>query len=155
MKITWRNLHAYIGLVAALPLLLIVVTGLVLQLRNQFESIQPKTVAMKLEEGKTLLTMEDVIRKFPPGKIDQIIYRPSKGNYSIRVKGGDEIQMNPQTGEVVKDLPRRSGLLIDIHQGSWMGPVGQYGVHFLAGLSLVFLLISGVMIFPFRRWSKK
>lgn len=150
----WRTWHAYIGLIAALPLLVIVVTGLVLQLRNQFESIQPKTLTMKLEEGKRLLSMEEVIVKFPPGKIEQIIYRPSKGNYSIRIKGGDEIQMNPQTGDVVKDMPRRAGLLIDIHQGSWMGPFGQYGIHFLAGLSLFFLLISGVLLFPFRRWSK-
>jgi uncharacterized iron-regulated membrane protein len=150
----WRTWHAWVGLVAALPLLVIVVTGLVLQLRNQFEAIQPKTVTMKLEEGKPLLSMEEVIVKFPPGKVEQIIYRPSKGNYSIRIKGGDEIQMNPQTGEVIKDLPRRAGLLIDIHQGSWLGPFGQYVLHFGAGLSLVFLLISGVLIFPIRRWRR-
>jgi uncharacterized iron-regulated membrane protein len=150
----WRTWHAYVGLVAALPLLVIVVTGLILQLRNQFEGIQPKTVTIKLVEGKSALSMEEVLAKFPQGNVEQIIYRPRKGNYSVRLKDGSEVQMHPQTGEVVKDSPRRSGFLIDIHQGSWLGPLGQYVVHFGAGLSLIFLLFSGVLLFPFRRWSR-
>lgn len=150
----WRKWHAYVGLAATLPLLFIVVTGLLLQLRNQFEEIQPKTLTMKLEEGRTLLSMEEVVAKFENGQVEQVIYRPEKGNYSVRIKGGNEVQMHPQTGEVLKNLPRRSGLLIDIHQGSWLGPVGQYGLHFGAGLSLLFLLFSGLLIFPFRRWRR-
>jgi uncharacterized iron-regulated membrane protein len=150
----WRTWHAYVGLVAALPLLVIVVTGLLLQLRNQFESIQPKTLTLKIVEGKSVLPMEEVLAKFPQGNVEQVIYRPKKGNYSIRLKDGSEVQMHPQSGEVVKDSPRRSGFLIDIHQGSWLGPLGQYAVHFGAGLSLIFLLFSGVLLFPFRRWSR-
>lgn len=151
----WRTWHAYVGLVATLPLLVIVVTGLVLQLRNQFEGIQPSTLKLELESGKPLLTMEEVVAKFDKGQVDQVIYRPGKANYSVRIKGGNEVQMHPQTGEVLKNLPRRSGMLIDIHQGSWLGPAGQYGIHFGAGLSLLFLLFSGVLIFPFRRWRRK
>lgn len=150
----WRNLHAYVGLAATVPLLLIALSGLVLQLRNQFEAIQPATVRSSLEEGRALLPMEKVLSMFSPGEVEQVIFRPGKANYSLRLKNGHELQLHPQTGEILKDLPRRSGWLIELHQGSWLGPVGQYGIHFGAGLALLFLLLSGIKIFPFHRWRR-
>lgn len=150
---TLRKWHAYVGLAATLPLLLIVGTGILLLFRGQSDWIQPSTV--KLERtGGALLTMEAVVAKFEPGTVEQVIYRPGKHNFAVRIAGGNEVQLHPETGEVVKNLPRRSGFLIDLHQGSWLGGFGQYGLHFAASLSLFFLIISGLFIFPFRRRRK-
>lgn len=146
----WRKWHAYFGMIAALPLIVTAFTGILLQLRSRVEWIQPSPVAVNLEEGKPFLRVEEVMGKFP-GEIEGFSLRPGKGGFSLRLKNGSEVQIHPQTGEVLKDSPRRSTLLIKIHEGSWMGPLGSLGIHFASGLILIFLLVSGIMIFPWRK----
>lgn len=147
-----RKQHRYVAIVIMLPLIVMTLTGLILQLRNQFEWIQPSTVKSKTVTGP-MLTPEQVLALAGNG-VEQIIYRPGKSNISVRLKSGTETQYHAQTGELLKSLPRRSGFLIELHQGSWMGPWGQYFIHLSAGLGLLFLIISGAMIWPFGRNRK-
>ncbi len=149
----WRKWHAYLGLLAALPLIVTAITGVMLQLRSRIEWIQPSPVPVILEAGKSYLSVEDVMAKFP-GQIEGLSIRPGKGGFQLRLKSGNEVQLHPQTGEVLKDSPRRSTLLIKIHEGSWMGPFGSIGIHFVSGLILVFLVISGIVLFPWKRWRR-
>lgn len=147
----WKKLHRYIGLIIALPLAVVALSGVVLQLRNQFEGLQPKTLKLEIQQGAPFLTLEKILESLGPENVEQIIFRPKKGNISVRLHDGNEVQLHPQTGEVVKKAPRRMNFLIELHQGSWMGPFGQYGVHFLSGLGLFFLIVSGLMIYPYKR----
>lgn len=149
----WRKWHAFFGLLAALPLIVTALTGVLLQLRSKIEWIQPSPVAVTLEEGKPFLRIEEVLAKFPD-QVEGLGLRPGKGGFSLRLKNGNDVQVHPQTGEILKDSPRRSTLLIKIHEGSWMGPVGSLGIHFVSGLILVFLVISGIFIFPWKRRKK-
>ncbi len=149
-----RTWHGYLGLVAFLPLFVTAFTGVLLQLRSKVEWIQPSPAKIILEEGRPFLRMEEVIAKFPKGEIEAIAFRPGKGGYQLRMKNGNEIQLHPQTGVIEKDSPRRSTLLIKIHEGSWMGVFGTLGVHFTAGVILVFLALSGLFIFPWRKWRR-
>lgn len=149
----WRKWHAFFGLLAALPLIVTALTGILLQLRSKVEWIQPSPVQITLEEGKPYLRVEEVMAKFP-GQVEGLGLRPGKGGYSLRLKNGNEVQIHPQTGEILKDSPRRSSLLMKIHEGSWMGPIGSLGIHFVSGLILVFLVISGIFIFPWRKRKK-
>lgn len=144
-----RKPHRFVAVAIMLPLLVTTLTGVVLLLRNQFEAIQPSTVKTEKLEG-SMLTPEAVMKIAGPG-VDQIIYRPGKNNISVRLKDGIEAQYHAQSGELLKSLPRRSGFLIELHQGSWMGPVGQYVIHLLTGLGLLFLIVSGVLIWPLGR----
>lgn len=147
-----RKQHRYVALLIALPLIFISVTGVILLYRNQFEWIQPKSVSSTLELGKSLLSFEEISSKVGPG-IDQIIYKPSKGNLAVRMKSGLEYQLHPQTGEVLKKAERRTAFLIELHQGSWLGPFGQLFIHGIAGFGLIFLIYSGFVILPF--WRRK
>jgi len=70
-----------------------------------------------------------------------------------RLKNGEEIQMHPQTGEILKKAMRRTNFFIDLHQGTIAGDIGQYLIAFPTALGLVFLLISGLIIFPRRKSS--
>jgi uncharacterized iron-regulated membrane protein len=144
-----RKQHRYVAVVILLPLIMVTITGIMLLLRNQFEWIQPTTVKVEKTEGP-LLTPEAVMKLAGPG-VEQIIYRPGKNNISVRMKDQVEIQYNAQTGELLKSLPRRSGFLIELHQGSWMGPWGQYFIHLMAGVGLLFLIVSGALIWPLGR----
>lgn len=133
----------------ALPLAVIIATGLVLQWRNSFEAIQPST-AKTTKTAAPLLSLETVMTKVQ-GPVDQIIYRPEKHALAVRMKDGLEIQLHPQTGEILKSAPRRTGLLIDLHQGSFLGPWSQFGLFVVAGWGLLFLFVSGLMIYPWRK----
>lgn len=147
-----RKKHRIVAVLIMLPLLVMTLSGLLLQLRNQFEWIQPSTVKSIFVPGP-MLSPEQVM-KLTGDKVDQIIYRPGKNNISVRLKDGIEMQYNARTGELLKSAPRRSGFLIELHQGSWMGPLGQYMIHLTAGLGLLFLIVSGVFIWPLGRRKK-
>lgn len=151
---TWRKWHAYLALVAFLPLFATAVTGVTLLLRGQFEWIQPKPVPVTLEEGKAFLPVDEIINRYPKGQVEAFMYRPGRSGYILRLKGGEEVQLHPQTGLIQKTANRFSTTLLHIHEGSWMGKVGPLFVHLSAGLILIFLLVSGIVIFPWKRWKK-
>jgi uncharacterized iron-regulated membrane protein len=147
-----RALHRKLSLYTFIPLGIILLSGIVLQLRNQFEWIQPSLIETKADKSP-LLAPQDLIQKLNLNEkeIEQIIYKPSKNNASVRLKSGEEIQMNAQTGEVLKRAIRRTNLLIDIHQGSILGPFGQYGVYLLTGLGMIILYMTGLNLLLPRR----
>lgn len=147
----WRKWHRDVGLIVALPLLAVALTGSLLILRNQFEWIQPKAVAPEYQAHTPLLTLEQIEGKIGNREIDQIIYRPKKKNLSVRLKDSTEIQLHPQTGVVLKEAKRRTNLFIEIHQGSWLGGLGMYAIHLPAALGFIFLIVSGILIYPFKK----
>ncbi len=147
-----RALHRKLSLYTFIPLGIILVSGIVLQLRNQFEWIQPSLIETKADQSP-LLAPQALIQKLNLNEkeIEQIIYKPSKNNASVRLKSGEEIQLNAQTGDVLKRAIRRTNLLIDIHQGSILGPVGQYGIYLLTGLGMIILYLTGLNLLLPRR----
>jgi uncharacterized iron-regulated membrane protein len=147
-----RKWHRKVSLIIALPLLLVVLSGLVLQLRNQSEWIQPKTVSAP--RGYEVIHFNRLIQglNISEKEVDQVIYRPGKNNISLRLKSGEEIQVDPANGRVLKRAMRRTGWLIELHQGSIFGSIGQYGIFFLTGIGMVFLIITGVMLVIPRRY---
>ena len=136
-----------------LPLAVVVITGIFLQFRNVFESIQPKILNADLLPNTGLITYEDVFTKnaINPNEIDQVIYQPKKNIIIVRWPSGQEWQLHPQTGAVLKKAVRRTGFLIELHQGSFIGPVGQFGIYVLTSFGLFFLLGSGlILVWPRR-----
>ncbi len=145
-----RELHRKISLLILLPLTVIVLTGFILQLRNQFEWIQPSTVSGESAAGE-VISYSSILKELSldPKLVEQMIYRPSKKNVAIRLVTGEEIQLDAFSGKVLKRAQRRTNFLIDLHQGSILGPLGQYGLYLLSALGLIFLLITGAMLlFP-------
>ncbi|MFZ4712194.1 MAG: PepSY domain-containing protein [Bacteriovoracaceae bacterium] len=149
-----RKYHRIVSVIIAIPFAIILVTGLILQLRSQIEAVQPKAVKMTKLPGQALLTLEQIVEKSnkEPKEIEQIIYKPGKFHLAIRLADDNEMQMHPQTGEILKTAPRRSNFLIELHQGSVLGAFGQFGIMFPSSLALVFLLISGLLIFPWKKY---
>ncbi len=147
----WRKIHGYVALSIFLPLLFTALTGIVLQLRDQFEWIQPAPVKSQAITGTPLLTLEAIAERFKDQGLEQIIYKPAKGSLVVRLRDDIEAHLHPQTGALLKQATRRTTFLIELHQGSWLGKFGQYGVHVTTGLGLLFLIVSGLVIYPFKR----
>lgn len=147
---TKRELHRKLSLIIFLPLTVIVFTGLALQLRNQFEWIQPSTISgQKMPQEVISFSRLIAQHNLEPKTVEQMIYRPSKNNVAIRLVTGEEIQIDAYSGKILKRAQRRTNFLIDLHQGSILGPVGQYGIYLLSALGLILLLITGAMLlFP-------
>lgn len=120
-------------------------------MRNQFEYLQPVTIKNKLDPSLPVYSTEKLIETYGAKNIEQIIFRPGKGSLVVRLMDGNELQLHPHSGEVLKKAQRRTNFLIELHQGSWMGSFGQYGIHFMSGLGLFFLIFSGIIIYPFKR----
>ena len=148
----WRKYHRIVSLIIVLPFALVLVTGLLLQLRQQFEGIQPSAVKMQAIPNARLLTTEEIIKAshLRGEEIDQIIFRPAKFHLALRLKNGYEIQMHPQTGVILKSAPRYTNILIELHQGSFFTQWGQYLIFLPAAIGVLFLTISGLVIYPWR-----
>ncbi len=156
MKLNLRVWHRWTSIIIALPLCLIVGTGIILLNRNNFEWIQPKSVQALPVVGGIILSHEAVLERYQRegDSIDQIIYRPEKLNLSIRYKSGHETQVHPHTGEILKSAMRRTNFLIELHQGSFFGKNTGFVLFLVIGICLFFLIISGVLIFPFKRFKR-
>jgi uncharacterized iron-regulated membrane protein len=151
--VNWRKYHRIISIMVALPFFIVLISGLLLQVRQQVEFIQPKALSASKIEGKSLLTVSEIIQfaGVRAEEIDQIIFKPGKFQLSLRLKSNEEIQLHPQTGDILKRAPRLTNFLIEIHQGSYFTEWGQYLVFLPSALGLLFLLISGLVLYQRRK----
>lgn len=148
-----RKLHRIGAIVAALPLLVIVASGLLLQLKKDWSWVQPVTlkgsattpsvdfdailaaVAAVPEAGVT--SWEDV---------DRIDVRPSHGMLKVQCASSYEVQLDAATGEVLGVEYRRSDLIEAIHDGTWFHERAKLWIFLPAGLILLGLWITGVYL---------
>lgn len=142
--------HRWLAIIIMIPLLITTVTGLLLILRQQIEWVQPSSIKLeKVEKWVTMDQVFSVISTDAKTKIHQwkdvssIIYKPSKGTIQIRTKINTLIQLDGATAKILSIAPRRTGLLIQLHEGSyWSKNVRQY-IFIPSALGLLLLLISG------------
>lgn len=145
--------------ITGIPILLIVSTGILLQIKNWVPWIQPTML-----KGTTTLPFVDLntifqaARTLPEIKVNEwkdirsIDIRPSSGTARVRTSSDYEVTIDLGTGKVLQAAPRRTNLLIELHQGSYFGNEIQYGVFF--PVAVLFLALWGTGIFlllrPFR-----
>ena len=152
-KVT-RRLHRIGAVVAALPLLVVIASGLLLQVKKEWSWVQPPT-----QRGSTQtleLSWDEVLeraRSVPEAEIatwddiDRLDVRPSKGMLKVRAKSGWEVQLDAATGAVLQTRYRRSDWIESIHDGSFFGGRGvKLGVFLPAAVILLGLWISGVYL---------
>ena len=150
---TNRKLHRVGALVSALPVLVILLTGLVLQLKKEVSWIQPAT----LRGSGTVPSLSfDQLLEISRGveeasieswdDVDRLDVRPDKGVIKVRAQNRYEIQVDAETGEVLQVAYRRSDLIESLHDGSWFHPGVKLWVFLPAGLLLLLLWVSGVYL---------
>ena len=149
-----RKAHYWLAIVVALPVLVVIVTGLMLQLKKNSRWIQPPeqrgvsnapTVPLsRILEACTLVpeagvrTWEDIAR---------VDIRPAKGLVKVTTKNHWELQIDAQTAQLLQSAFRRSDIIEAIHDGSWFHPVAKLGIFFPAGIVLLILWITGIYLF--------
>lgn len=157
-----RKLHRWGALIASLPLLLIVVTGILLQFKKEADWIQPPTQTGTGHEPSLSFDSILEIAKGVPGSgiaawddIDRLDVRPGDGVVKVRSKNSLEIQIDAATGEVLLQQVRRSDLIEDLHDGSFFHRCAKHWIFFPIALILIGLWLTGVYIFFLPYVSRK
>lgn len=168
MAIRWNRLnrlaHHWGAIVCALPILVVLVSGLLLLLKKEVDWIQPPT--QKSQGGIPTLDytqLLSVVQSVPEAEIrswddvDRLDVRPSKGLIKVRADNGWEIQLHHQTGAIQQVAYRRTDLIESLHDGSFFHDSAKLWVFLPASVILTLLWITGMYLFalPYLSRAKK
>jgi uncharacterized iron-regulated membrane protein len=147
-----RRLHGLLASFVGVPSAVILISGVTLQLRQDFDWIQPRAKVGKSLGIPTLPLSVAFERARAVSEADVLDWnditsmeiKPARGLIQIRARNGYEVQLDGTTGEVLAAAPRRTGMLIELHQGSFFHPLVMKWVFLPAGLGLIFIWGTGV-----------
>ena len=163
-----RKLHRWGAVVVALPFIVVLVTGGILQLKKNSGWIQPPSQVGTA--GELSIDFDHILeaaRGVPGAGIEtwadivRLDVRPSKGMVKVRCKNRLEIQIDTATGEILQVAPRRSDLIESIHDGSFFHESAKLWVFLPAALVLTGLWFTGLYLFvrPYvarrRKWAQR
>jgi len=149
-----RKLHRWGAILIALPLLVVVGSGILLQLKKESDWIQPST--KKGSGGPPAISFSEILAaaaRVPEAgvatwdDVDRLDVRPGEGVVKVRAHSGWEVQVDTSTGEVLQSAVRRSDLIESIHDGSFFHEKAQLWVFLPAAFILAGLWGTGIYLF--------
>ncbi|MFZ8933912.1 MAG: PepSY domain-containing protein [Bacteriovoracaceae bacterium] len=146
MKKNIRIIHEYLSLITAPYLAIVIITGVLLILRNDLSFIKPKLGQSSTQQ--ITLNHSEVLDALTLNKWDSVShYRvyPSKGHILVRFKDGTQVQLDGHTGEVLSEGKLMTPLLVRLHEGTFFG--GKGGRYFFLILSVLFLALFGTGVY--------
>lgn len=150
-----RKLHSWSSIAVALPVLLVIATGILLQVKKQWSWVQPPEMrgsvtapAIGFDEVLASIVAVPALGARGWEDIQRIDVRPGKGIAKVSLHGGYEVQVDLGNAHVLHAAYRRSDLIESLHDGSFFaGDWSKLGLFLPAGLVLLFLWASGVWLF--------
>lgn len=157
MSLSWkrwtRKLHRWGALITFVPLVLVIVTGLLLQVKKQVPWVQPPTLSAPGRVPE--ISWDQMIgaaRNCPEAEIqswedvDRVDVRPGKGIAKLQGKNNWEIQIDTQSGAVLQCTYRRSDWIESLHDGSFFSESAKLWVFLPNGLILFGLWCTGIYL---------
>ncbi len=148
-----RKVHRWGALLIAVPLLLVICTGLLLQVKKEFAWIQPPNatgsaevpsvswdVILQTARSHESAAVEDW------NDIDRLDVRIDKGVSKVQCKNGWELQVDSASGALLSSAYRRSDIIEDIHDGSFFSEPAKMWIFLPNGIVLLILWITGVYL---------
>ena len=158
-EVFWRKVHCWVSIVAALPLLVVALTGILLQVKKDFAWVQPTEQAgsgaepaVSFEQIFAACGSRGGVHSWTD--IRRLDFRPNKGLIKVTVGDDREIQIDAATGRVLQVARRRSDLIEALHDGGWFGKAVKRWVFLPAGVGLAILCGTGVYLFALPRWKR-
>lgn len=166
MSINWkkfnRQTHYWGAIICALPMLIVIVTGLLLLLKKDIDWVQPPSARgqghipeISFEQVLSAASSVDQAQIKSWDDIDRLDVRPSKGIIKIRANNRWEIQIDHQTMEVLQVAYRRSDLIDSIHDGSFFHDKAKLWVFLPSALILFILWVTGLYLFLTTHFAKR
>ncbi|MEL6104827.1 MAG: PepSY domain-containing protein [Planctomycetota bacterium] len=160
-----RLVHRWGSIGIGIPTLIILFTGLILQLKKESSWIQPSTQRGS-DTGASLSFAEilAVVSSVPQAEvrdwedIDRLDVRPGKGMLKVRCKNRWEIQIDSNDGAVLQVAYRRSDIIESIHDGSFFHDSVKLWIFLPTSLVLIVLWATGIYLFalPYlAKWKRR
>lgn len=157
-----RKLHRWGAIVTAVPLLLVIATGLLLQVKKQVPWVQPPSQRGQFANERFDKSWQDllsIVKTVPEAQvggwkdIERIDVRPGHGAAKVLCKNHWEVQIDLSTGDVLSSTYRRSDLIESLHDGSFFSDAAKLWVFLPNGLILLALWFTGAWLWwlPFSR----
>lgn len=164
-----RKLHRWGAVACAVPMLLVILTGLLLQVKKQVPWVQPPTQkgaasgqAPAVEWSRLLQVAKSVPEAAISdwSDIERIDVQPRKGIAKLQSSNHWELQIDLASADVLSATYRRSDLIESLHDGSFFSDAAKLWVFLPNGLILLGLWLTGVWLWclPFvakRKSSRK
>ncbi|MHA1544501.1 MAG: PepSY domain-containing protein [Alphaproteobacteria bacterium] len=166
LQVLLRKIHHWGSIVIAIPLVVMIGAGIFLQLKKEFDWIQPPTLegaviggvpgasleemfeAAKAVENAGITNWEDLVR---------VDFKPDKGIVKFVSTSRWEVQVDTSNAEVLQVSYRRSDLIESIHDGSFFTGWTKLYLFLPAGFALFVLWLTGMYMFflPYFKKAKK
>ncbi len=163
-----RKIHYWISFGAALPMIVMIGSGLFLQSKKHWSWVQPTEVrgtgttpAMDLDGILAALRTAPEMNVHTWDDVNRLDVRPGRGVVKAWLMNGYEVQVDLGTGRVLHTAYRRSDLIETIHDGSFFGgDWTKLGLFLPSGIVVLLLWIGGMWMWwvPFaakRRHRRK
>jgi len=156
-----RKWHRHVAILVAVPFLVVLVTGILLQVKKQVRWVQPPTVKGTGKEPTVPFTVilaatagvpEAEVKGWPD--IDRLDVRPKDGVVKVQCRNGYEVQVDSRTGQVLQVEYRRSDLIESIHDGSYFHDAAKLYVFLPAAVLLLTVWVTGVHLWLLPKWVK-
>jgi uncharacterized iron-regulated membrane protein len=164
-RVFFRKTHRWGAVLVAAPFLLVLLTGLLLQVKKQVPWVQPPTQkGAGKAPGVSFDAILTAVQRVPEAgvsswdDIDRVDFRPKDGVVKVVCKSRWEAQLDAKTGEVVQVAYRRSDLIESLHDGSWFGDDAKLYVFLPVAVVVLGLWATGLYLFvlPYSvRWRRK
>jgi hypothetical protein len=147
-----RTIHYWASFAAALPLLVMITSGLLLQGKKHWTWVQPAehrgTGSSPVLDLEGILTAVKQVREHGVqgwDDVNRLDVRPGRGVVKVWLNNGWEVQVDLGTGRLLQSAYRRSDLIESIHDGSiFGGDWTKLGLFLPAGVVLLLLWLSGM-----------
>jgi len=159
-----RKLHRWGALLIFIPTFVVVVSGLLLQVKKQVPWVQPPT--QKGLPGDPAINFEKILSAAMAiadsgvsgwSDIERLDVQPGKGIVKVQCKNRWELQLDLQTGNVLSSTFRRSDLIESLHDGTFFSDPVKLLVFLPNGLVLLGLWATGIWLWwlPIRSRLRK
>ena len=149
-----RKLHRWATALVVVPFLIVLVSGLLLQVKKEFDWIQPPTqrgsasgLALSFEEILDAARTADAAGITSWDDVDRLDVRPEKGVVKVRGTNDWEVQVDTNTGAVLHVAQRRSDVIEAIHDGSWFHDAAKLWIFLPSAVLVLGLWLTGVYLF--------
>lgn len=150
-----RKLHYWVSISIAVPALILLGSGILLQTKKHWSWVQP---AEHRGTGTApQVSLDDVLRTLIDNPavgvrgwddVNRIDVRPGRGVAKVWLHSGWEAQVDLGTGRLLHHAYRRSDLIESIHDGSLFGgDLTKLGIFLPTGIALLFLWVTGIWLF--------
>ncbi|MDQ3488850.1 MAG: hypothetical protein M3468_14120, partial [Acidobacteriota bacterium] len=161
-----RRVHYWGSFLVAIPVLIIIASGVLLQMKKQWDWVQPpeirgtgKIPAIGFHEIMATLRATPSLGVTGWDDVARIDVRADRGLAKVTITSGWEAQIDLGTGRLLQTAYRRSDLIETIHDGSFFaGDWTKFGLFLPAGVTLLALWLTGMRMWwvPFRaKWRRK